>query len=143
MDWGIVEVFLEVEVLWVNCFIYGLMVVVVLWVCYYVGYMYVFDDMVVWLVVVCLKIVVCELMWIVWCIVGVIVVWVWVEIEKCIDWFVNLCCIGIDEIFYKCYYWYLMVVVDYDSGWLVWVVLGYDKVILGLFFDVLGVEWVV
>ncbi|CCK57862.1 Transposase (part3) [Mycobacterium canettii CIPT 140070008] len=52
----------------------------------------------------------------------------------------NLRRIGIDEISYKRHHRYLTVVVDHDSGRLVWAAPGHDKATLGLFFDALGAE---
>ncbi len=49
-----------------------------------------------------------------------------------------MCRIGIDEISYKRGHRYLMVVVDHDSGRLVWATPGHDKATLGRFFDDLG-----
>ena len=48
--------------------------------------------------------------------------------------------IGIDEISYKRGHKYLTVVVDHDSGRLVWAAPGRDKVTLEQFFDLLGEE---
>ncbi|MCY0611446.1 transposase, partial [Klebsiella pneumoniae] len=71
---------------------------------------------------------------------GAIVARVWADTEKRIDRFANLRRIGIDEISYKRHHRYLTVVVDHDSGGLVWPAPGHDKATLGLFFDALGAE---
>ncbi|MET3721178.1 transposase [Arthrobacter sp. UYEF21] len=60
--------------------------------------------------------------------------------SKLHDQFASLRRIGIDEISYKRGHKYLAVVVDHDSGWLVWAAPGQDKATLGKFFDALGVE---
>uniref|UniRef100_UPI003899D32C ISL3 family transposase n=1 Tax=Mycobacterium sp. HUMS_1102779 TaxID=3383487 RepID=UPI003899D32C len=52
----------------------------------------------------------------------------------------NLRRIGIDEISYKRHHKYLTVVVDHDSGHLVWAAPGRDKATLRRFFDALGAE---
>jgi transposase len=52
----------------------------------------------------------------------------------------NLVGIGIDEISYKKGHRYLVVVVDHDSGALVWAKAGRDKKTVGAFFDELGAE---
>ncbi|OBJ54097.1 hypothetical protein A5629_10735 [Mycobacterium tuberculosis] len=88
----------------------------------------------------CSKTAVCELMRIAWRTVGAIVARVWADTEKRIDRFANLRRIGIDEISYKRHHRYLTVVVDHDSGRLVWAAPGHDKATLGLFFDALGAE---
>jgi len=56
------------------------------------------------------------------------------------DPFENLTRIGIDEISYKKGHRYLIVVVDHDSGALVWAKAGRDKKTLNAFFDALGEE---
>jgi len=56
------------------------------------------------------------------------------------DPFDNLTRIGIDEISYKRGHRYLTIVVDHDSGRLVWAAVGRDKVTLNKFFDLLGDE---
>ena len=48
--------------------------------------------------------------------------------------------IGIDEISYRRGHKYLMVVVDHDSGRLVWAKAGHDRATLQEFFDLLGPE---
>src|ERR1700682_5363278 len=82
----------------------------------------------------------CELMRIAWRTVGAIVARVWADTEKRIDRFAGLRRIGIDEISYKRHHKYLTVVVDHDSGRLVWAAPGRDTTTLGRFFDALGVE---
>jgi transposase len=59
-------------------------------------------------------------------------------VEKLHDRFAGLKRIGIDEISYKRGHRYLTVVVDHDSGRLVWAAPGRDKATLNLFFDALG-----
>ena len=56
------------------------------------------------------------------------------------DPFEGLTRIGIDEISYKKGHRYLTIVVDHDSGRLVWAAVGRDKKTLGAFFDLLGEE---
>ena len=48
--------------------------------------------------------------------------------------------IGIDEISYRRGHKYLMVVVDHDTGRLVWAAAGHDRATLQTFFDLLGPE---
>ena len=63
---------------------------------------------------------------------------VWADADKTVDRFANLRRIGIDEISYKRHHKYLTIVVDHDSGRLVWAAAGRDKTTLRRFFDALG-----
>ena len=72
--------------------------------------------------------------------VGAIVARVWADTEKRVDRFAGLRRIGIDEISYKRHHRYLTVVVDHDSGRLVWAAPGRDTATLRRFFDALGAE---
>jgi len=69
---------------------------------------------------------------------GAIVARVWADADKSIDRFANLQRIGIDEISYKRGHNYITVVVDHDSGWLIWAAAGRDNPTLNRFFDALG-----
>jgi transposase len=75
-----------------------------------------------------------------WRTVGAIVDRVWVDIERQHDRFAGLRRIGIDEISYKRGHRYVTVVVDHDSGRLVWAAAGRDKATLRRFFDALGAD---
>ena len=75
-----------------------------------------------------------------WRTVGAIVARVWADTEMSIDRFGGLRRIGIDEISYKRHHKYLTVVVDHDSGRLVWAAPGRDTKTLRRFFDALGSE---
>ncbi|MGH8964803.1 MAG: ISL3 family transposase, partial [Actinomycetes bacterium] len=81
-----------------------------------------------------------ELMRIAWRTVGAIITRVWADVEALHDRFAGLRRIGIDEISYKRGHRYLTVVVDHDSGRLVWAAPGRDKVTLEGFFEALGEE---
>ena len=59
-----------------------------------------------------------------WRTVGAIITRVWADIEPLQDRFAGLRRIGIDEISYKRGHKYLTVVVDHDSGRLVWAAAG-------------------
>ena len=104
------------------------------------GHTFGFDDTVAWLAVACSKTAVCELMRIAWRTVGAIVARVWADADKTVDRFANLRRIGIDEISYKRHHKYLTVVVDHDSGRLIWAAPGRDTTTLRRFFDALGAE---
>jgi len=70
--------------------------------------------------------------------VGAIITRVWADVEAVHDRFAGLSRIGIDEISYKRGQRYLTVVVDHDSGRLVWAAPGREKATLQRFFDALG-----
>jgi hypothetical protein len=73
-----------------------------------------------WLAVACSKTAVCQLMRIAWRTVGAMVARVWADTDKRIDRLAGLRRIGIDEISYKRHHNYITVVVDHDSGRLIW-----------------------
>jgi transposase len=98
----------------------------------------VFDDQVAWLAVACSKSAVCALMRIAWRSVGAVVSRVMAEIDAGGDRLDGLRRIGIDEISYKRGHKYLTVVVDHDSGRLLWAAAGHDTATLGRFFAELG-----
>ena len=79
-----------------------------------------------------------ELMRIAWRTVGAIITRVWADVEQLHDRFADLSRLGIDEISYKRGHRYLTIVVDHDSGRLVWAAPGRDKATLSVFFDALG-----
>jgi transposase len=140
LDGGTVQVVLEADAPRVNCPTHGPTVVAVPWARHHAGHTLAFDDTVAWLAVACSKTAVCELMRIAWRTVGAIVARVWNDTEKSIDRFGGLRRIGIDEISYKRHHHYLTVVVDHDSGRLVWAAPGRDTATLRRFFDALGAE---
>jgi transposase len=73
-----------------------------------------------------------------WRTVGEIVTRVWADIARGVDLLAGLRRIGIDEISYKKGYKYLTVVVDHDTGRLVWIAEGRNQATLHEFFDALG-----
>lgn len=140
LDWGTVQVVLEADAPRVSCPEHGPTVVAVPWARHRAGHTLAFDATVAWLAVACSKTAVCELMRIAWRSVGAIVARVWEDTEKSVDRFADLRRIGIDEISYKRHHKYLTVVVDHDSGSLLWAAPGRDKATLRGFFDALGSE---
>ena len=98
------------------------------------------DAQVAWLATQTSKTAIRQLMRIAWRTVGAIITRVWADTEKLHDQFADLTRIGIDEISYKRGHKYLTVIVDHDSGRLVWAAPGQDKATLGSFFDALGPE---
>lgn len=140
LDWGTVQVVVEAEAPRVNCPTHGPTVVAVPWARHRAGHTLAFDATVAWLAVACSKTAVCELMRIAWRTVGAIVARVWADTENTVDRFAGLRRIGIDEISYKRHHKYLTVVVDHDTGRLLWAAPGRDKATLRGFFDTLGDE---
>jgi transposase len=73
-----------------------------------------------------------------WRTVGAIITRYWQDVEDVFDRFENLTRIGIDEISYKKGHKYLTIVVDHDTGRLLWAGPGRDRETLTEFFDLLG-----
>ncbi|GEP40700.1 transposase for insertion sequence element IS1557 [Nocardioides psychrotolerans] len=101
------------------------------------GHTRTFDQQVAWLATQCSKSAVTTLMRIAWRTVGSIITRVWADTAAGIDQFAGLTRIGIDEISYKRGHKYLIVVVDHDTGRLVWAAPGRDRATLRGFFDAL------
>jgi transposase len=138
LDAGTMKVFVEAEAPRVRCVEHGVVVAHVPWARHGAGHTLAFDETVAWLVTQCSKTAVTELMRIAWRTVGAIIARVWVDVEALGDRLEGLTRIGIDEISYKRGYRYLTVVVDHDSGRLLWAAPGHDRATLGVFFDLLG-----
>ncbi len=138
LDLGTIQVWLESEAPRVGCRTHGPTVRAVPWARHGAGHTTGFDEQVAWLATQCSKSAVTELMRIAWRTVGAIITRVWNDVEALHDRFGGLTRIGIDEISYKRGHRYLTVVVDHDSGRLVWAAPGRDTATLKLFFDALG-----
>ena len=140
LDSGSVRVELEADSPRVSCRIHGVSVVAVPWARHGSGHTHHFDAQVAWLATQTSKTAITQLMRIAWRTVGAIITRVWADTEKLHDQFADLTRIGIDEISYKRGHKYLTVIVDHDSGRLVWAAPGQDKATLASFFDALGPE---
>jgi len=140
LDLGTIPAYLEAEAPRVNCPEHGPTVVQVPWARHGAGHTRAFDDQVSWLATHCSKSAVTQLMRIAWRSVGSIVTRVVADARAERDPFENLVRIGIDEISYKKGHKYLIVVVDHDTGALVWAKAGRDQKTLRSFFDALGDE---
>lgn len=138
LDLGTIQVLVEADAPRVSCSVHGPTVAAVPWARHAAGHTLVFDEQVAWLATQCSKSAVTELMRIAWRTVGAIITRVWADVEALHDRFAGLRRIGIDEISYKRGHRYLTVVVDHDSGRLVWAAPGRDKATLAAFFDALG-----
>lgn len=140
LDAGITKVFIEADAPRVSCRTHGVTVAAVPWARHGAGHTRAFDDQVAWLVTHTSKTAVVELMRIAWRTVGAIAARVVADSRARVDPFDGLSRIGIDEISYRRGHKYLMVVVDHDTGRLVWAAAGHDKATLGQFFELLGPE---
>jgi transposase len=138
LDLGTLKCFLEADAPRVDCPTHGPTVAQVPWARHGAWHSRAFDDQVAWLVTHTSKSAVTELMRIAWRSVGAIVGRVVEDSRALRDPFDGLVRIGIDEISYRRGHKYLTVVVDHDSGRLVWAAVGRDKKTLESFFDVLG-----
>jgi transposase len=145
LDQGTTVAFLEADAPRVWCREHGVVVAHVPWAAHAAGHTHTFDDQVAWLAVRTSKSAVVELMRIAWRTVGSILERVWEQIEATGGGptgqrLEGLKRIGIDEISYRRGQLYLTVVVDHDTGRLVWAEPGRDRATVRRFFDDLGEE---
>jgi transposase len=140
LDLGTLRAVIEADAPRVSCPEHGVTVASVPWARHGAGHTLPFDDQVAWLATHCSKTTITQLMRIGWRTVGAICSRVWAEVEQRVDLLAGLTRIGIDEISYKRHHKYLTVVVDHDSGRLVWAEAGRDKATMHKFFDLLGAE---
>lgn len=140
LDLGTVPTYLEAEAPRVRCREHGVVVAMVPWARHGAGHTRAFDDAAAWLATRTSKSAVVELLRVAWRTVGRMVTRVSADAAASRDLFANLRRIGIDEISYKRGHRYLIVVVDHDSGRLLWAAPGRDEATLRKFFDLLGEE---
>jgi transposase len=140
LDLGTVEAVVEADAPRVRCPVHEVVVAHVPWARHGAGHTRDFDDTAAWLVVHCSKSAVAELLRVGWRTVGAIVARVGADAAARMDVLSGLRRVGIDEISYKRGHRYLTVVVDHDSGRLVWAAPGRDRATVGAFFDLLGKE---
>ncbi|MFE7395070.1 ISL3 family transposase [Streptomyces sp. NPDC057582] len=138
LDLGTLRAVIEADAPRVSCPEHGVTVAQVPWARHGAGHTYAFDATAAWLATCCSKTTVVQLLRIGWRTVGNICARVWVDVEAGVDLFAGLRRIGIDEISYKKRHKYLTIVVDHDSGRLVWAAAGRDKDTVHAFFDALG-----
>jgi transposase len=138
LDAGICRVFIEADAPRVNCKEHGPTVAAVPWARHGAGHTRDFDDLAAWLAVHTSKSAVTQLLRIAWRTVGAIVTRVNADTDATVDRLSGLRRIGIDEISYKRRHHYLVVVVDHDTGRLVWAAPGHDAATVHRFFDDLG-----
>jgi transposase len=139
LDPGTVTAELEADAPRVSCPQHGVVTAAVPWARHGAGHTRFFDQQVAWLACVTSKTTVTQLMRISWRTVGAIIERVCAEQLAGTDMLAGLRRIGIDEISCKRGHKYL-VVVDHDTGRLVWAAPGRDAATVGQFFDALGPE---
>jgi len=140
LDLGTTFAFLEAWAPRVTCKQHGVVVAAVPWARHDSSFTRAFEDQAAWLAVHTNKTAVAELMRIAWRTVGWICERVMAEQRKGRDLFAGLKRIGIDEIAVRKGHRYLTVVVDHDTGRLVWAAAGRDKQTVTKFLDLLGDE---
>jgi transposase len=138
LDHGTRLAYLEADAPRVRCREHGVVVAHVPWARHGAGHTHQFDQQVAWLTIEASKVAVTALMRIAWRTVGSIIARVWADLDTASDRLEGLRRIGIDEISYKRGHKYLTVIVDHDTGRLVWAGQGRDKAVLRRFFDELG-----
>jgi len=138
LDAGTTRVFVEADTPRVQCLTHGPTVAQVPWARHNVGHTRDFDAMAAWLTVRTSKSATCQLLRVAWRTIGSIITRVNDDVEATIDRLAGLRRIGIDEISYKRGHRYLIVVVDHDTGRLVWAGPGRSESALDVFFDELG-----
>jgi len=139
-DVGLVRAFIEAEAPRVKCAKHGVVVAAVPWARRASGFTRSFEDTVAWLAVRTDKTTLAGLLKLAWRTVGAIIDRVSVEARRAVDPFDNVRRIGIDEVSYRKGHQYLTVVVDHDTGRLLWAQPGRDEKTLRKFFRMLGKE---
>jgi len=140
LDLGTTMAFVEAAAPRVRCRRHGVVVCAVPWARHRSKFTRDFEDQAAWLVVNTSKSAVAELMRVAWRTVGGIVERVAAEAQRQTDLLDGLTRIGIDEISHRKGQRYLTVVVDHDTGRLVWAAAGRDRATVESFFDQLGEE---
>jgi transposase len=138
LDVGVMLAYLEADAPRVRCKQHGVVVAAVPWARHDASFTRQFEDQVAWLTVQASKTAVSELMRIAWRTVGWIVTRVSDEALATRDLFSGLTRIGVDEISIRKGQRYLTVVVDHDTGRLIWAAPGRDRKTVEKFLDLLG-----
>lgn len=140
LDLGTTFAFVEANAPRVTCRRHGVVVCAVPWARHSSRFTRAFEDQAAWLAVNTSKTAVAELMRVAWRTVGAICARVAADAGREVDLLAGLRRIGIDEISHRTGQRYLTVVVDHDSGRLVWAAAGRDRATVERFFDALGEE---
>lgn len=140
LDLGTTFAYVEAEAPRVSCARHGVVVCAVPWARHRSRFTRAFEDQAAWLAVNTSKSAVAALMRIAWRSVGQICERVAGEAKREVDLLAGLRRIGIDEISHRKGQRYLTVVVDHDTGRLVWAAAGRDRKTVERFLDELGEE---
>jgi len=140
LDLGTTLAFVEADAPRVRCRRHGVVVCAVPWARHTSRFTRAFEDQAAWLAVHTSKTAVAELMRIAWRTVGAICSRVAAEAGRDVDLLAGLRRIGVDEISHRTGQRYLTVVVDHDTGRLVWAAAGRDRQTVERFLDALGQE---
>ena len=138
LDLGTTLAFIEAKAPRVRCGRHGVVVCAVPWARHRSRFTRAFEDQAAWLAVNTSKSAVAELMRVAWRTVGAICERVCEEATGEVDLLDGLRRIGIDEISHRKGQRYLTVVVDHDTGRLVWAAAGRDRKTVERFLDELG-----
>jgi transposase len=138
LDLGTTLLQLEADAPRVECPEHGVITASVPWARHGSWFTREFEDQCSWLAVNTSRSAVARLLRVAWRTVGRIVERVMNEARKATDLLDGLRRIGIDELSYRKGHKYVTVVVDHDSGRLVWMAPGRNKETVGKFFDELG-----
>jgi transposase len=140
LDLGTTLAYLEAEAPRVECERHGVVVAAVPWARHDSSFTRSFEDQAAWLAVNTSKTAVAELMRIAWRTVGWICERVMADAQAQRDLLAGLARLGFDEISVRKGQRYLTVVVDHDTGRLVWAHPGRDRQTVEKFLDLLGAE---
>jgi transposase len=140
LDLGTTFAFVEAEAPRVRCRRHGVVVAAVPWARHDSAFTRAFEDQTAWLAVNTSKSAVSELMRIAWRSVGWICERVMREAQAQRDLLAGLARLGFDEISIRKGQRYLTVVVDHDTGRLVWAAPGRDRTTVERFLELLGAE---
>lgn len=140
LDLGTTRAFVEAQAPRVTCRRHGVVVCAVPWARHDSRFTRAFEDQTAWLAVNCSKTAVAQLMRVAWRTVGGICERVAADAQQGVDQLAELRRIGIDEISHRKGQRYLTVVVDHDTGRLVWAAAGRDRKTVERFLDELGHE---
>jgi transposase len=140
LDLGTIRAEIEADAPRVQCREHGAVVARVPWARHGAWHTRGFEDTVAWLACVTSRTTITQLMRISWRTAGSMIERVSADGRAARDQLAGLRRIGIDEISYRKGFKYLIVVVDHDTGRLVWAGPGRDKATVCKFFDALGEE---
>lgn len=138
LDFGTTAVYLRAAPVRIRCRDHGILTAAVPWARHQSRHTIEFERQVAWLVTQCSKTAITELMRICWRTVGSILTREHAALQAGRDRLAGLRRIGIDEVSFKRGQHYLTVVVDHDTGQLVWAAEGRDKATVRAFFTELG-----